>query len=177
MSGLSKMETLHVFWAFFFQLVLITHFALRRWAFDAYIFQYGWIVYALAIPAVIISIILLRDGQPWYFWLSGFLYFVFAVYGYTVEYVLRIEWAQSCPLAHLRPLHHLISGNGHVLLVAASAAFQGLLAGLHILVHHQHHFEHRVPPLNKFPKQSINGMFGAIQFSDGTLQQDQTICC
>ena len=92
MSGLSKMETLHVFWAFFFQLVLITHFALRRWAFDAYIFQYGWIVYALAIPAVIISIILLRDGQPWYFWLSGFLYFVFAVYGYTVEYVLRIEW-------------------------------------------------------------------------------------
>lgn len=91
MSGLSKHHRLYVIWAYLFQLTLITHFALRKWAFDIAM-QYGWIVYALSAVAVIISIVLLRGEQHWGFWVGGFLYFIWAVFGYSVEYLLEIPW-------------------------------------------------------------------------------------
>ena len=78
--------------AFLFQIVLIIHFLLRKWFFDIYIMQYGWIVYALSVPAAIVSIILLLNGKNWSLWLGGFLYLAWAIYGYTVEYVKGIQW-------------------------------------------------------------------------------------
>ena len=36
---------LFVFNAFLFQIILITHFSLRKWRFDAAM-RYGWVVYA-----------------------------------------------------------------------------------------------------------------------------------
>jgi hypothetical protein len=82
---------LFVITAFVIQLVLIAHFALRRWAF-ATAMRYGVLVYALGLPAAIISIVLWVDGQPWYLWAAGLLYLVWAAFGYTVEYLLRINW-------------------------------------------------------------------------------------
>jgi len=92
MLGLDKLETLFVVWAFLFQIVLIIHFLLRKWLFDAYIMQYGWIVYALSIPAAIVSIVLLLGGKTWSLWLGGFIYLIWAIFGYTVEYVKGIQW-------------------------------------------------------------------------------------
>jgi len=83
---------LFVITAFLFQGVLILHFALRKWVFDAYVIQYGWIVYALSIPAAVVSVILLLSGKPWSLWLGGFLYLTWAVFGYIVEYIKGIEW-------------------------------------------------------------------------------------
>jgi hypothetical protein len=73
--GLDSPEVLFVVWAFLFQVVLIVHFSLRKWSFHV-ILKYGWIVYALSIPAVVVSILLLLGGRTWSLWLSGFIYLV-----------------------------------------------------------------------------------------------------
>ena len=85
------METLFVVTALLFQIVLIVHFALRRWRFELAM-RYGPIVYALSLPAALVSGVLLLSGRAWWLWLGGFLYLAWAAFGYTVEYVRRIEW-------------------------------------------------------------------------------------
>lgn len=91
MFGLDRLETAYVLTAFLFQAVLITHFALRKWRFNIAI-QNGWIVYALSIPAAVVSLFLLAGGKTWDLWLGGFLYLLWASFGYLVEYVRQIEW-------------------------------------------------------------------------------------
>lgn len=91
MLGLTDPEILFVVTAFLFQSVLIGHFALRKWRFVLAL-RYGLIVYALSIPATAVSILLLMEGFPWWLWLGGFIYLVWAAFGYTVEYVRQIEW-------------------------------------------------------------------------------------
>jgi hypothetical protein len=91
MFSLDTFDTLFVLWAFLFQLVLIVHFALRKWRFKTAI-RYGPIVYALGVPALALSILLLLAGKPWWQGLGGFLYFAWAVFGYGVEYRKKIEW-------------------------------------------------------------------------------------
>jgi hypothetical protein len=91
MNSLDFFEILYVVCAFLFQAILIIHFALRKWRFNLAI-RYGWIVYALSIPAALISLFLFLDGKSWSLWLGGFIYLIWALYGYTVEYVKRIEW-------------------------------------------------------------------------------------
>lgn len=91
MFGLESLDALFVSWAFLFQIILIVHFALRKWRFDIAI-RYGPIVYALSIPAIAISITLLLSGKTWSLWLSGFIYLIWAVYGYSIEYVKRVQW-------------------------------------------------------------------------------------
>ena len=92
MFELDNLEILFVITAFLFQVILIIHFLLRKWAFDAYIMKYGWIVYALSVPAAAVSVLLLSGGMTWSLWLGGFLYITWAIYGYVVEYVKKIEW-------------------------------------------------------------------------------------
>lgn len=87
----NNLELIYVINAILFQIVLIIHFAIRRWRFETAI-RYGPIVYGLSIPAIIVSIILLLGGMNWGFWLGGFIYLVWAVYGYIVEYVKKIKW-------------------------------------------------------------------------------------
>ncbi|MFC1588300.1 hypothetical protein ACFL54_08315 [Planctomycetota bacterium] len=89
--GLDQRETLFVAWAFLFQIILIAHFSLRKWSFD-FCLEYGWIVYALSVPAVVLSVYLLLGGKEWSFWLGGFIYLTWAVLGYTIEYTLEIKW-------------------------------------------------------------------------------------
>ncbi len=92
MAELDNSEFLFVVCAFLFQIILIIHFILRKWFFDVYILQYGWIVYALSVPAAVVSTILLLRGKTWSLWLGGFLYLVWAIYGYIIEYVKGIQW-------------------------------------------------------------------------------------
>ena len=54
--------------------------------------RYGWIVYALSVPAVVVSIFLLLGGKTWSLWLGGLLYLIWAIFGYTVEYAKEIQW-------------------------------------------------------------------------------------
>jgi hypothetical protein len=93
MLSIDRHETLFVVWSFIFILILITHFALRKWAFSTAI-QFGWIVYALGLVSAVISVLILRGDKAWFFWLGGFLCLVWVVFGFIVEYVLHIEWRQ-----------------------------------------------------------------------------------
>jgi hypothetical protein len=39
-----------------------------------------------------VSLILLLGEAPWYLWVGGFIFVGWAVYGYWVDYVKRIQW-------------------------------------------------------------------------------------
>ena len=92
MSDLDELDILFAVWAFVFQVAFVVHFALRKPLFESYTTKYGWIVYALCIPAVVISLLLLRGGKSWSFWLGGFLFVLYAAFGYWVDYVVKIQW-------------------------------------------------------------------------------------
>jgi hypothetical protein len=90
--AMDRFDVLFVVWAFAFQLLLIVHFALRKPFYERYTVKYGWIIYALSIPAVLVSIVLIIAGKSWSFWLGGFLFLVYATYGYRIDYVKKIQW-------------------------------------------------------------------------------------
>lgn len=100
---LDQLDKLFVVWAFLFQIVLIIHFAVRKPFFESYTKKYGGIVYALCIPAVVISIILLRGGKSWSFWLGGFLFLIYAVYGYWIDFVRQIPFRNPLQLTIVIP--------------------------------------------------------------------------
>lgn len=102
MFSIQNLEILFIAWSFLFQLILIIHFALRKWRFNLAI-RYGWVVYALSIPAATISVIFLLNKQSWYMWLGGFIYLVWAGYGYWVEYVRHIQWRSPVRWSVLGP--------------------------------------------------------------------------
>lgn len=91
MSGLTNLETLFVVWAFTFQIVLIIYFGLRKWSFNLAI-RVGGIMYTMGIPAAALSLILYRGGMPFSFWIGGFIFLLWSILGYSVEYVLKIKW-------------------------------------------------------------------------------------
>lgn len=91
MNGLDTLDTLFIVFAFLFQIALILHFAVRRLAFDTAM-RFGPLVYALGLPALLLSVAQIAAGQPWYLWLAGLLCAAWALFGYYVEYVRRIEW-------------------------------------------------------------------------------------
>ena len=69
MDDLDNLEILFVVWAFLFQCILILYFALRKWKVSTAM-QYGWTVYAMSIPAVLVSVFLLASGMEVSFWLG-----------------------------------------------------------------------------------------------------------
>jgi len=91
-TEIDNLDKLFVVWAFLLQIILIVHFAVRKRFFESYTMKFGWIVYTLCIPALLISLILLRGGKPWSFWLGGFLFLLFAAFGFWVDYVARIQF-------------------------------------------------------------------------------------
>jgi len=88
---MDRSDILFVLAAFLIQISLIGHFALRKWFFTTAM-RYGRIVYALSIPAAILSLYLCLQGKPWYLWAGGFIYLTWAIFGYGVEYLLHIQW-------------------------------------------------------------------------------------
>jgi len=103
MTKLDTLDKLFVVWAFLFQILLIVHFAIRKPLMESYTEKYGWIIYALCIPAVVISIILMRSGKSWSFWLGGFLLLVYAIFGYWVDYVAKIPFRNPNQLSTAIP--------------------------------------------------------------------------
>jgi hypothetical protein len=92
MQKLDSLDRLFIAWAFFFQIALIVHFAIRKPLLESYTTKYGWIVYALCIPAVAVSIIILRGGKDWSYWIGGFLFLLFSAFGFWVDYVVKIQF-------------------------------------------------------------------------------------
>ena len=91
MLSLDKHDTLFVIWAFLMQICLIVLFAVRKSNLDL-ILKYGWILYLICIPAVIVSVMMLRGGKEWSFWVGGFIFLLWAIFGLFVEYGFGIKW-------------------------------------------------------------------------------------
>ena len=91
LNTLDRFERLFVYTAFSIQLLLLLYFAFRKWRFDMAL-RVGWIVYALAIPALVVSILLLRGGMPWSLWLGGFLFSLWAAYGLYIDLLRALPW-------------------------------------------------------------------------------------
>lgn len=85
------MLSLFVFMAFAFQILLVVHFALRKWRFATAI-RYGYLIYLWSVPAELVSLGILMAGKDWSFWVGGFLYLVWGIFGYVVEYRKHIQW-------------------------------------------------------------------------------------
>ena len=102
-DSMDKLDKLFVVWAFLFQIVLIIHFAVRKPFFESYTTRFGWVVYALCIPAAAISVILLLGGKGWSFWLGGFLFVVYAAFGYWVDFVAQIQFRSPLRLSIVFP--------------------------------------------------------------------------
>jgi len=98
-----SLDKLYIIWAFLFQIILIMHFAIRKPLMESYTEKFGWIVYALCIPAVAISIIILRGGKTWFFWIGGFIFLVYAIYGFWIDYVAKIPFRNPLRLSVLIP--------------------------------------------------------------------------
>ena len=99
---MDRYDKLYIFVAFFIQFILLIYFGIRKWDFDLAM-QWGWLVYALALPAVIASLVLLFAGKPWYLWLAGFLYAIFGVFGYIVDIGRPVAWRSPVFLPVLIP--------------------------------------------------------------------------
>jgi hypothetical protein len=104
---MNKYQILFVVWSFLIQILLITHFALRKWAFTI-VQSFGWIFYILGIPALIISIYILLGGENWGFWLGGILQFVWSAFGFYIEYIRKdttwrnpLRWSIAGPYVML----------------------------------------------------------------------------
>jgi hypothetical protein len=54
--------------------------------------RYGPLVYAQSIPAAAVSVLLLLGGKTWSLWLNGFVFLIWAIFGYSVEYAKGIQW-------------------------------------------------------------------------------------
>ena len=64
MTDLDNLDMLFVIWAFFFQIVLIVHFTVRKRFYESYTLKFGWLAYALSIPAAAVSIIGRKSSPP-----------------------------------------------------------------------------------------------------------------
>ena len=91
MPGLDKHESLFVVWAFVLQGCLILLFAVRKTNLDL-VLKHGWVFYLLCIPALLVSITMIRGGKPLAFSMAGFIFLVWATLGILVEYVFKIHW-------------------------------------------------------------------------------------
>jgi hypothetical protein len=103
LENINDPNILFTAWAFIYIIVLIIHFSVRRILFESYTLKYGWWVYLLGIPAVIISLLMYRGGMTWSFSVGGIICLFFSIYGYYVDYVLATPWRNPVYLPILIP--------------------------------------------------------------------------
>jgi hypothetical protein len=107
------LETVYVVVALALQAILIAYFALRRWR-APFAFRIGRAIYALGVPLAVYAVVMALAGRPWYLWMGGLLYALWALLGKTVDTGRPLQWHEPiCP----RPF------NGYILLYLAYEMF------------------------------------------------------
>lgn len=91
MFGQDRFDAAFVIVAFFIQIVLMVHFAMRKWA--TITVPWGTAVYLLlGLSGLALGVALVIGKKPWYFWLAGFLCAAWALYGYIVDIAQPVAW-------------------------------------------------------------------------------------
>jgi len=122
MASLTGSDWVYAVTGLLLQCVLVVYFALRKWRFDTSM-RLGWLFYATGIPALLVSIVLLVMGAPWYQWLAGVLFAAWTVYGVWVDRVRAIEWRS--------PMRWSVAGPYLLLYLSAQMFYWWPLARLH----------------------------------------------
>jgi hypothetical protein len=91
MSVRDRWERLFISMSLGMQVVFVVFFALRKWNF-AVAMQVGWLVYGLAIPAVVLSVMLINARKGWCLSVGGLLFALWAVFGTVVDIVHPVAW-------------------------------------------------------------------------------------
>jgi len=91
MNNSELVETFYVAFAFLVQALLIFNFTARNWKPEIER-GYGWIIYALGAPSVILGALMYVNDQPWIFVVPPLLYFIWAIFGYFVDLWRPIAW-------------------------------------------------------------------------------------
>lgn len=91
MANLDRLDRLFILVSLLLQLDLVIFFALRLWAFQAAM-MFGWVIYGSSIPAVVTSMVLIKGRKAWYFIAPGFLYAIWALFGFLVDSIYHILW-------------------------------------------------------------------------------------
>jgi hypothetical protein len=90
-TRLDRYEQLFVVTAFVLQLALLVYFVVRKHNFELAI-KWGWVIYALAMPAFVVSIIMILGGKDWSFWLGGLLFLAWSILGYIIDIARPVSW-------------------------------------------------------------------------------------
>ena len=85
------LNVFYVVFGFAAQILLIANFALRNWKPELER-TYGWIIYALGVPSLILGLLILAAGRPWYFVAAPLLFSIWAAFGYRVDIWRPIPW-------------------------------------------------------------------------------------
>jgi len=83
----------HIFvcFAFLIQGLLILDFLARNWQPDLER-KYGWIIYALGLVGIVLGIIYLKGGAPWYMSAAPLVFAAWAAFGFAIDILFKIEW-------------------------------------------------------------------------------------
>jgi hypothetical protein len=85
------LQILFAAFALVLQTMLVLHFAALRWR-PRLQQQWGWLVYAMSLPGLVLGVLFWVNSQPWYDWLATLLFAVWAALGYTVDILHPVNW-------------------------------------------------------------------------------------
>ncbi len=91
MNTSELLQAVYVAFAFLVQALLTFNFTARNWKPEIER-TYGWIIYALGVPSLLLGILMLVDNQPWFFVVPPFLYSAWALLGYRVDIWRPVAW-------------------------------------------------------------------------------------
>jgi hypothetical protein len=93
---------LFVAFAFLSQVTLVLYFSAWRWKPDLAT-KWGWLIYALGIPALGLGLLFASVAQPWYYVLAFYLFVAWSAFGATVDILRPIEWRTPIRWSVLAP--------------------------------------------------------------------------
>jgi hypothetical protein len=73
------------------QCLLVAYFLDRRLKTGA-ADRYGWIVYAMGVPGLLLAVLFIVDGDTQRWWLGPLLFAIWSAYGFAVDNVLKRPW-------------------------------------------------------------------------------------
>jgi hypothetical protein len=98
----ATLRAVFVVFAFAVQVLLVLNFTARNWR-PKLELKYGWVIYALALVALLLALVFALGRQPGYAILAPLTYALWAGFGYYVDAYRHIEWRNPPRLTVLIP--------------------------------------------------------------------------
>jgi len=87
----NTLQALFVVFAFLIQVLLVIDFTARNWK-PSLERKYGWLIYAMGMPGIILGILFIAGDEPWYIVAAPLVYSIWAAFGYFVDRYQQVQW-------------------------------------------------------------------------------------